>query len=246
VRPRFFITAPTQGDLVTITGEEAHHMIAVRRLVQGDAVTLFDAAGNEYAGVLTRIERTKAGPFVAVRIQAKTPADRKPGVKLVIATAIPKGERADVLVQKCAELGCASLIPMECERSVVRFVPGREGKLDKWRRIALEASKQSGRNTIMEVAPPALFKEILVLAAQRSLALICSTTPGAKPLKNLLAEQPHPKDIICLVGPEGGFTEDEEKQAVAVGFRAASLARSVLRTETAAIAAAAVIGSQYL
>jgi 16S rRNA (uracil1498-N3)-methyltransferase len=164
----------------------------------------------------------------------------------VLATAIPKGERADFMVQKCAELGCHTLIPMECERSVVRFVPGREGKLQKWRRIALEASKQCGRNQIMEIALPQSFKEVLRLGAQCSLRIVCSLAPQVKPLKNLLAEMGHPKDIICLVGPEGGFTEEELNLALAAQFHPVTLARSVLRTETAGIAAVAIIAAEYL
>ena len=228
-------------------------MIDVRRMVEGDAVVLFDNAGAEYAGVIERIIGGGAGLSVNVRITASGPADREPAVKIVLAAAVPKGERADVMMQKCAELGCHTLVPMECERSVVRFVTGRQGKLEKWRRIALEASKQCGRTRIMEIAAPCAFKDVLSLGAwaqqaapPASLGVICALTSDARPLKNLLAEKGHPKDIICLVGPEGGFTEEEIRLALAAEFSPATLARSVLRTETAAIAAVAIIGAEYL
>jgi len=228
-------------------------MIDVLRKVEGDAVILFNNAGAEYAGVIERIIGGGAGLSVNVRLTSASRADREPAVKIVLAAAIPKGDRADVMVQKCAELGCHTLVPMECERSVVRFVEGREGKIEKWRRIALEASKQCGRPRIMEIASPCPLKSVISMGswAQQaappvSLGVICALAPEAKPLKNLLAEKGHPKDIICLVGPEGGFTEEELKQALAAGLHPVTLARSVLRTETAAIAAAAIIGAEYL
>jgi len=228
-------------------------MIDVRRMVEGNTVTLFDNAGTEYAGVIERIIGGGAGLSVNVRLATATQADREPAVKIVLATAIPKGERADMMVQKCAELGCHTLVPMECRRSVVRFVDGREGKIEKWRRIALEASKQCGRDRIMEIAAPCPFKAVISMGAWAqqaappvSMGVICALTPDAKPLRNLLAQKGHPKDITCLVGPEGGFTDEELAQALTAGFHSATLARSVLRTETAAMAAVAIIGAEYL
>ncbi len=245
--PRFFISNPPQGDQVDLTGGEAHHMIDVRRMVEGDRVTLFDNGGAEYAGVIERIIGGGAGLSVRIRVSERGQTDREPAVKIVIATAIPKGERADTMAQKCAELGCHTWIPLECARSVVRFVPGREGKLEKWRRVALEASKQCGRNRVMEVGEPCAFEALLKEGAKTpGLRLICALTPSARPLKNLLAEKGHPKDIICLVGPEGGFTDEEMTQAAAAGFIPVRLARSILRTETAAIAATAIIGAEYM
>lgn len=216
----------------------------VRRLHVGDTVILFENTGAEHEAVIVEVERGKHGPIFALSIKSSIKIDREAPVRVLIATAIPKGERADWMIQKCAELGCHALVPMECARSVVHFTTAREGKIQRWRRIALEASKQCGRNRVMEVHEPTSFQNVLSLIHAHTLGIICA--PDPKTLPNLLAEKGHPKDIMCLVGPEGGFTDVELKQAQAAGCLAAGLARSILRTETAAVAAMAIIGAAYL
>lgn len=223
--------ASLSSDVVCLAGEEAHHALRVRRLRAGDRVVLFDGVGGEARAQITRADADRLEANILSR--TTTVAPRR---SLTLAVAMPKGPRADWLVEKAAELGVRTLIPLICHRSVVRPATG---KLARWRRICTSAAKQCGAALEMTIEPPAGFATILQRAREHDRVLFGHPDPEAPTVARLFA--PHPNACwLALIGPEGGWTNDELGQLGAAGATPARLASTTLRIETAAIAVAAL------
>ena len=239
MRPHRFHVSNLAGDNVTVTGPEARHAASVLRLGVGDAVQLFDGQGGQCDGVIQAIDA--ASLVVAITVRGDTSSTV--GIELTLATAIPKGPRADWMVEKCAELGVAVLQPIHFARSVVE--PGM-GKLERWRRLALSAAKQSGTARSMAIREPMPLGAFLIGLGE-STCLFGVTQGGAPALIDRLSKltegSPPLGSLAILIGPEGGFTTEECLILDGAGVLPASWARSVLRIETAAIAAAAVFAA---
>jgi len=229
---RFFIKQPPEGPTVRLPPEQAHHLRHVRRVKVGDEIVLFDGSGTDYRARVETLGR--AG--VTVSIEAARPTDREPGVAVTLAVSVVKQPCMARLVDSCTQLGVRRLIPMLTGRSVV--TPGR-GRQARWRRIAIEACKQCGRSIVPRVDDVCTFAAVLDRVNDHDVALIGSLRPDAPPLS--AAASPPCRRVLCLVGPEGGFTSEEEDAAVAAGCMPVCLAKSILRTETAAAAALAVL-----
>jgi 16S rRNA (uracil1498-N3)-methyltransferase len=230
--PRFAVAgAPQPGDVVRISGTEAHHMRRVMRLGTGAAITLIDERGAEHTATIERFDRSGA----EARILATAAVRARPD--LIIAPAIIKGPRMDLIVEKAAELGATELWPVICARGLVRE-PGA-ARLARWRRLALGASKQSLVAPPMSVAEPVAFADLIRRAPRDTLALICAQ--GAEPMHRIL-ERKRPAAILIACGPEGDFTPEEARAAAEAGFAASGLGSGRLRSETAAIAALAIAG----
>lgn len=201
----------------------------VMRLQPGAQVTLIDADGMSYSGTIVSYDRDGA----AVRIGAAEPARKRPA--LIVAAAIIKGPRMDLIVEKTAELGATELWPIICARTVGK-APGAE-RTTRWRRLAIAASKQS------LVVPPLLVRDAVPFSAllrdvpRGTLALICSG--GAEPMGEVLART-RPSELLIASGPEGDFEPVEIESATRAGFVSAGLGPNRLRSETAAIAALAI------
>ena len=206
----------------------------------GDGVTLFDGDGNACGGRIAACSRHA----VEVRTGSDVSREPAPAARLTLAVAMPKGKRADLLVEKCTELGIDALIPLQARNSVVDARVREPNHLAGWRRAAIEACKQCGRSRVPRIRPVADVDEV-VRGGDWAARLIASVAPGAGPLARVLPpetpETPEklPSPVIALVGPEGGFSEEEEAAAMASGFVAVSLGETRLRMETAAIALAA-------
>ncbi|NOZ23265.1 MAG: 16S rRNA (uracil(1498)-N(3))-methyltransferase [Planctomycetes bacterium] len=220
-----------------ITGDEAHHIAHVKRLGIGDRVVVFDGSGLEAEAAIVEAGRDQ----VIVRVEQPHSVDREAGMNITLACAIPKGKRAEFMIQKCAELGVRAFIPIECARSVVNIRTRTDSKLAKWERICAEASKQSGRNRVMAVRPPHEMAEVLRLVSKHHLALIATRWGDVAPLRSVLEGAGAIDSVLYLVGPEGGFTRTEIAEATRAGCKAVSLASSILRTETAAVAGVAML-----
>jgi 16S rRNA (uracil1498-N3)-methyltransferase len=190
-------------------------------------VEIFDGRGLSYRAKLQRLGK-EGVELVAL---GEPTLQAFPRRRVILATAIPKGERFDWLVEKATELGVSCLIPLLSERSVV---DPRGTKLDRLRRLVVEAAKQCGRNRLMELGEPIRFSHILQLPAPPARLL---AHPGGLP-----ASQWAPHDeVLIAVGPEGGFTEFEVEQARSSGWLVAGLGESRLRIETAGLAACALL-----
>lgn len=229
---RFFIERPPEGGIARLSRDEAHHLRDVRRLDVGSEVALFDGSGLDYIGRVTAFDR--AGAVVAiVRVE---PAEREAAVAVTLAVSMVKRRAMDQLVDQCTQLGVEQLLPMRTERSVIR---GGENQAERWRRIATEACKQCGRSRLPRINEEQPFSSVLSEAAKYDLRFICSLRPGAGPPPE--AGLKPPRTALCLIGPEGGFTDDEETAAEAAGCLPLSLGPHILRTETAAAAALVLI-----
>jgi len=226
VSDRFYFDGPLGPGEVTLTGAEAHHASAVRRFEPGDAMTLFNGDGREYPARIMEVAKKR----VVVRITGVESPDREIGFPLHIASALPKGDRGDFLIEKLAELGVTEFTPLVTERTVVKAT---ETKADKLRRAVIEASKQCGRNVLMEVHPPAVWRHWCLHQTGRR--LIAQPGNGIGQIARA--------GVTIAIGPEGGFTDQETEKAVEAGWELLSLGPRILRVETAAVAAAVLFGS---
>lgn len=219
---RFYTPEPLTPGEFALTGAEAHHLQAVRRITVGETIQLFNGDGFEYPAEVIGVGKK------SVLLQLANPigVNREYPTPLWVASAIPKGDRLDFLIEKLTELGVSRFVPLIAERSAVR---PKADVVAKYERIVIEASKQCGRNVLMKVEPPvswSTFSDRDDLPGRR---LILG--PGASSGFTRSAEP-----VVVAVGPEGGWTDRELERA---GWATVSLGPTVLRIETAAIAAAA-------
>jgi 16S rRNA (uracil1498-N3)-methyltransferase len=229
---RFFLEKPPDGPVVTLGRAEAHHLRDVRRVKAGDEVELFDGSGTDYVGRVATFDRGGVTVEI-VRSQATT---READVSVTLAVSVVKQQAMHRLIDMCTQLGLKRLVPMQTERSVAKAGAGKAGR---WRRIAIEACKQCGRSVVPEIEEPCDLAVALDAAGGYDVALIASVRPDARPVA--AAFKRSARSVLCLVGPEGGFTGDEEAEAVKSGCVPVTLGRSILRTETAAAAILATV-----
>jgi len=222
------------GPHVTLTGPEHRHLARVLRARPGETLTLFDGAGGEVEAEVVRVERDETELRLGARRTVAGPA-----VAITLLSAVPRGARMDFLVQKTAELGVARIVPVLTERSVAR--PDAEaGRRARWQKIAQEAARQCGRADVPAVAAPAPLAEALALPGLPARRLALFEGEKARSLRAALAGSA-PVATALLVGPEGGFAAPELAAATAAGFEPVGLGDRILRVETAAIVAVALV-----
>lgn len=241
---RVYVEAPlAPGARLSLTGSAARHLTRVLRRRPGEPLTLFNGAGGEYAATIEAVQREK----VLVAVGDARAIDCESPLTLTLAQGVARGERMDLVVQKATELGAAAIVPLLTERSVVQLRASQvRGKLEHWRAIAIAACEQSGRNRLPRIELPATLAEFLrvgagVPAAPGSARLLL--LPGAQMRIADLAGKV--VDVTVLIGPEGGLSDSEEAAAVAEGFTPVRIGPRVLRTETAAIAALALLQREF-
>ncbi len=222
---RFYTPQPLALGDVTLDGPEAHHLATVRRFEPGDAVTLFNGDGREYAAEVVAVDRKRA----TLHVTAALDLSRESAVRVTVASALPKGDRADYLVEKLTEVGVTHFVPLMTVRSVV--VP-KLTTVEKLARVVIEASKQCGRNRLMTVGPPTTWRDFL--ARRDGVQLVLHTSNGEPTPVQSFAD-----GVTLAVGPEGGFTPVEIAAAIEAGRAVLSLGPRVLRVETAAVVGAA-------
>jgi len=222
-RRLFFLPgASTDAGSQALPPEEAHHVARVLRLGAGDHIGVLDGRGME--GTAEIVSATKGR--VLVRVLTLGPGAREPGRPVVVVAGLVKGPRWDFLIEKATELGATHIAPLAAGRSVVRG-----GRLERWQRIALAAAKQSLRARIPELAAPRGLADILA-AWPAAHVLVASETGG--PIGAPPAEREQP--LLLLIGPEGGFTDEEQDLLRLAGAREVTLGPRRLRSETAVAA----------
>ena len=226
---RFFITTQPAGDRAVLEGDEARHLTRVLRAKVGDTVSLFDGRGREWPARVASLGRDR------VELDTTEPTvDPVPvAIPLTLAVALPKGDRQKWMVEKLTELGAARLVPLETTRGVAEATASAQARLE---RVVIEACKQCGRNTLMEIAAGHPLKRLLAEVPAGACVVIAH--PDGTPL-DVAAIPTTATEIIALVGPEGGFTDEELGVADRAGVIRISLGPHILRVETAAIALAA-------
>jgi 16S rRNA (uracil1498-N3)-methyltransferase len=222
---------------IVLHGDEHRYVCRVLRLHQGDRLTLFDGRGHECDVRLASVGGREARAVVEARRAGVAPAHPV----LTLLMGLCKGERMDFVVQKATELGAARVIPVETARSVPRLEPARaHGRRARWGTIAREAARQCGRAdglVIDEVQPLAAALEAVRPAPLK----VLFWEEGSAPLRELVGGEP-PSAVAVAVGPEGGFAAAEVDAARAAGFVVATLGPRILRAETAAVVALALLG----
>ena len=233
---RFYCSDPPEQGRATLRGSEAHHLMHVVRLGVGDEVVLFDGSNVEHDAIVAKLTRDA----VELEITASREVDRERSAALVLGVALPKGDRQKWLVEKCVELGVTRLVPLSTERGVAQPT---DKVLERLRRGVIEASKQCGRNRLMEVADAVHLASFLQTASGDTLRLFAM--PGGASLGEMFGQQQsikHSQPVQVAVGPEGGFTDEELTQAREAGWLAVDLGPRILRVETAALFMAALTG----
>jgi len=225
---RFFLPSDSWGEIAWLLGDEAKHLSQVLRIRSGETVSVFDGRGRRAEARVAEVsrERVKLELGAVSSVQAPDP-------EVVLALAIPKGKKMDLVVQKAVELGAFAIQPLVTRNTVVQ--PG-EGKADKWQRVALEACKQSGLDHLPQVHEPLDFQTwvgSLAPSGPDELRLIASLAEGARPMREVVRSGGKPGRVVILVGPEGDFTPAETQSALDASFAPVTLGATVLRAETA-------------
>ncbi len=237
--PRFYCQQDLAvGATVELPEAVAHHL-HVLRLQQGAALTLFNGDGGEYLAELAGIGKKRAGATV----KAFVARDAELPYALTLAQALPEASKMDWIVEKAVEMGVAAIQPLAAARCVVRLNAERaEKKAAHWQGVIVAASEQSGRNRLARLAPVEDFARWI---AQNDLHRRILLTPRARQSLPDWARHQPPQALTLLIGPEGGYTEQEEDAAIARGAVALAMGPRVLRTETAGIAAVAALAALW-
>jgi len=218
---------------VWLSGAEAHHLIHVMRAKPGTRVVLFDGSGAEFPARVERVGRAE----IELAVLSCEQIDRELSLEIILGVALPKGGRQRWLVEKAVELGISRIVPLRTTRSVAKPAKQMLGRL---RRSVIEASKQCGRNRLMEIAEPQDWQEFVAGdpgTAVRLLAHPCGNDSPCRPLAVHDVSGP----VVLAIGPEGGFIDDEVSMAIAAGWRPVDLGPRILRVETAAVLLVAMV-----
>jgi len=220
------------GQQVIINGKPAHHLSLVLRVSAGQTIVLFNGDGHDYVADVVRPGKKD----VVLKVSSRLPGIRESSLKITVVQALSRGERMDQTLQKCTELGVAAFQPLISERVEVRLKADKLARrLDHWRAVVVSACEQSGRAVVPGVREPLGLAQWLAL---RSPACRLVLAPGAE---TALAKVELPDELALLTGPEGGFSQAELDHMGSHGVRSVSLGPRILRTETAAPAAVAIL-----
>jgi 16S rRNA (uracil1498-N3)-methyltransferase len=234
---RRFFAGPENftADSVTLGEDETRHLRDVLRSKPGDEIAVFDGTGREFTGTITTINKRDS---VIADLTSVTPSSPESPLDLTLAAAVLKGDKYDLVVQKAVELGVVRLIPILTLRSEARL-PGGSKRIERWRRIALEATKQCGRARLMEIMPVEAIADLIARSDSEEALLFSERRSDTS---SLLQGGP---ELTAIVGPEGGWDNVELEAAQKAGIRMVTLGGRILRAETAAIAIAAILQHRF-
>lgn len=236
---RFFILpSDLKGDRVRLSPEQSHQAYRVLRLRPGDAIVVLDGAGAEYEVTLTTVGAREA----LGRITNQRQAAGEPTAEVTLFQSVLAREKFEWVLQKGTEVGVARFVPVLTARSLVRVRQIEESKRTRWRHILAEAAEQSHRGRIPEIEEIVAWKDAVSQLRGFDRSLIAATSGTNRTIKESLEPGDKPLAAIAvLIGPEGGFTDDEVRQACENGALAISLGPRILRTETAAVVVPALV-----
>jgi 16S rRNA (uracil1498-N3)-methyltransferase len=241
---RFFVQEIEAKDgLCTIRGSEAKHMTRVLRMGHGDQFILMDGKGARFRAIIESAGRRE----VLVILEKPLPQPLPSPVEITLGQALLKSRAMDYVIEKTSELGVHRILPFFSERTVVRLNKERfENKKQRWREIGHSAAKQSDRKAPVEIGPLSSFEELVgSCGAEDALKVILWEEEMATDLKGVLKRSPPVDRFLGIVGPEGGFSEEEVRAAEKAGFVSVSLGQRVLRAETAAVAIVAIVQYEW-
>lgn len=226
------------GENIELPKDAARH-IMVLRLSAGDTLTLFNGLGGEYQARITRIDRQR----VTTEIVSHSSREAELPYRITLAQGIPEATKMNWIIEKSVELGVSDIIPLAAQRSVVRLDKDRaEKRLSRWQAIAISAAQQCGRNRLPHIASPVGTGEYLRQTTPSPRILF---SPRATETLSEWARHQKPQNITLLIGPEGGFSPEEENMAEQQGVTFLSMGPRILRTETAGLAVVAAINALW-
>jgi len=234
-RPRIYTPAALRtGTTHTLPGSASTHLTRVLRLAAGDRITLFDGSGADYDAVI----QTSARDGLSVKIGERREVPCESPLAVTLLQGISRGTRMDTVMQKATELGVRIIQPVLAERSVVRLDTGRsQSRLEHWQRIVISACEQCGRSVVPLIRPPRSLSDSLSDLEPDTVGLTLDPA-GTGSLDELVG---HAARVALAIGPEGGFTVSETAVLAGAGFRGLRLGPRILRTETAPLAALAIL-----
>jgi 16S rRNA (uracil1498-N3)-methyltransferase len=237
MRNFFLGSNPVFEDCATISGELYRHMARVLRLKEGSEVTLIEDGGAQLCGVIEQL----GAKSLTVRIGSRKLApEQAEGLRITLYQGLPKGEKLDLILQKCTELGVAEVVTFDAARSIVKLRGERSaGRLERCEKIVQEAARQSGRVSAPRVSIGGNLDAVLREARQSVKLLLWEGERIVRLRDGLEAQQP--KSVAIVVGPEGGLSAEEVEQAMGYGFTPVSLGPRILRTETAGLAMVSIL-----
>ncbi|GAB3543755.1 16S rRNA (uracil(1498)-N(3))-methyltransferase [Noviherbaspirillum agri] len=237
--PRFYCPLPLSVGATLTAPENISHHIHVLRLGAGETITLFNGEGGEYTATLSHPDRKRA----LVEIKAFSPREVELPYSVTLAQALPEGSKMDWIIEKAVELGAAAIQPIAAQRCVTRLAPDRAAKkMEHWRGIAASAAEQSGRNRLTHLSDPTHLRDWV---GRQNLHRRILLSPRANQSLSDWARHHPPQCVALLIGPEGGFTNEEEDIAIQHGLLPLSMGSRVLRTETAGLAALAALNAVW-
>ena len=228
--------ALTAGSTIQLPDTAVRHLVQVLRMQAGEALTVFNGDGGEYAATLSEVSRKAA----SLQLGALDAVSREAPVLITVAQCVSKGDRMDYALQKGTELGAAAFVPVLSARGVVKLDGERwEKKVDHWRGVVISAAEQSGRTAVPTVDTP-IHLEALLAAPRTGLRLMLA--PGGTVT---VSQLPPATEITALIGPEGGFTSQELALAGQQGWLSLGFGPRILRTETAPVALLAALLTRF-
>lgn len=237
---RYFIQPNQFNDQsVNIIGDDVHHITKVLRSKAGDQIICSDGLGKD---ALVKIDRIESDMIIGTVVSIIKDT-RESDINVIIAQALPKADKMDLIIQKGTEIGVRSFIPFTSERTIVQLNEKKEQKrIERWMKIAKEAAEQAHRSIIPDILPVINWKQLLNKIANDNIkTFIAYEQEDTKSLYEALEQNSEAKTILLVIGPEGGFSEKEIETATDMGAISISLGKRILRTETAGLVGAANI-----
>lgn len=236
---KFFVSKDNiVGNKCTIEGDDVKHIYKVLRLKEGEKISINNCQGKEYIGKLIDINKKE----VIIDILEEVELNNESNIKVHLFQGMPKSTKMDLIAQKNTELGIMSITPIITERVVVKN-DSEFKKVDRWNRIALEACKQSKRSLIPTINTPIEFKELLIKIKDMDLIVVPYENKEGYGIKKLINDvrNTEVKNIAIIIGPEGGFEEEEILKLEEIGAHIVTLGPRILRTETAGFVALSLL-----
>lgn len=243
--PRFFkedITDCNIGDKVRISGEDARHISLSLRMKTGERIALSDFHGTDFSCEIISFDKS----YVELLIIDKQKCESEPNIRVRIFQSVPKGDKLDMVIQKCTELGAYDFTPVLSARCISRpDEKAAKKKCERWQKIAQEAAKQSGRGIVPQVNQIIDFNTAIEQMSEASLSMLCYECEDSYSIKSCIeenAERLHDGATVAIfIGPEGGIAPEEAETAIKNGIVSVGLGKRILRTETAPLFALSAV-----
>lgn len=233
--PHFYVDPDNIKDkFFSISGDQAHYVLNVRRFKNNDEIMIFDGLGNSYKAQITSVSKNEVSGKII------SSSYKMPTFKVNLYTAIPKSDRFEWLIEKCSEIGVSTITPINTKRSITTEFS--KNKSERYEKISISASSQCGRNDIMKINAPIDFKIACKnVAANKNFVNILPWKNESQSLSKEMIANPHCNGANIFIGPEGGFENKEIDSAKCLDIKIISLGENILRVETAAIVASVLI-----